>query len=156
MHLLFADFLDSSAAFEACRSHWALIIDAVAQSSGQGGQWKPWISDYYADGKTPIALEDRPIISGFNSRTGRAFRIMQAPPDGIEEVAFRAWVVGHDDDVVGMPREELFISLILTKESQAFAQDLLREWMNSGTSAETIRELISSKFSPASAMRSSP
>jgi hypothetical protein len=115
---LFANFLQSREAYEQCRRYWSTLVDSIATSLGQSGDWKPWMPKVYGDGKTAVEMDGNPIFDAHSSRIERAFQISQDPPDpGMETYGIGFWL-SSDEDPGALPRHRLGISVVLDKTLQ--------------------------------------
>jgi hypothetical protein len=141
-HSIFVDFLDSADSYEACQKYWGRVIREVEASLGQSGEWQRWISPFYADGKTPMELEDTPIADGRSQRLNRAFRIMQHRPVDVDELEIAAWVKRYEPEYTALPESELVINLSLSDESAETARRLLYKWMTPATTADTMKVFL--------------
>lgn len=154
MHFLFPDFLEKEASYEACVRFWLDLITEVEQSLGQSGEWPSWIPRTYTDGGKPMDLDGNPIIDGFSQSIGRAYRVIQQPPEGDARGWLGAFVERRDDPIyegTGFPPVELTIALTLTDETAEVARALLRTWMDPNQSiAETERAISSLNADPKS------
>jgi hypothetical protein len=138
---LYEDFLDNPEQYAACERYWGQLVETIAESLEQHGEWSRWIPRHYADGTTPIDLDLLPIFDARSERLGRAFRIIQWRPEG-DGVEIAAWLSNYEEEYVELPREELVINLSLTERSARIAQDLLRAWMNPETTVGHMRTLV--------------
>jgi hypothetical protein len=137
---LFEDFMENAQRYDACEQYWQELVDRIAESLGQSGEWPRWIPRHYADGKTPIDVEYLPMYDGRSARLDRGFRIEQEPPttDGLE---IAAWVT-EEGEPFDLPRQELVIHLSLSEESAQLAEALLRLWMAPETTIDEMRAFI--------------
>ena len=143
VRMLFADFLDNAQSYEACRNYWNGLVQDVAESLGQGGDWESWISPYYADGKTLMALEDNPIADRRSQSRKRAFRVLQHPPLD-DELELVAWLTPYEEEYPDIP-EELVLNMSLSDVSADLARTLLRKWMSPETTFAAMKAFIREK-----------
>lgn len=137
---MFEDFLDDPAVYRECQNYWARLVERIAGSLGQVGDWQAWISPYYADGKTPTELEDNPICDRRSKKLDRAFRILQhrSTEEGNRLVA---WLT-YEQEYREFPSEELVISLVFSDASVTSAETLLLKWMNPTTTGKEMEGFI--------------
>lgn len=141
---LFEHFLEDENEFEGAVHHWTDLVDEVAKSLGQTGEWRRWISPYCADGKTLIDRDVMPIYDARSTRLNRAFRIQQhAALRGELTPVVGAWVESYGDEWSNdMPAAELFISVVLSKESSSIVRSLLKKWMTPSTSITEMQSFV--------------
>lgn len=139
-HKLFEDFLNDPGEYEACELFWKQLVQDVAESLGQTGEWQPWIPRYYGDGITPMEQDGNPIFDGRSQKLNRAFRIIQQPTVS-DEVEIAAWL-NHEEEYIELPRDEMVINLCLSQEAAELARTLLRYWMTPTTSKEDMESFI--------------
>ena len=146
VHTLFEDFLENEERFQACRDYWEELVEDVARSLGQAGEWKPWIS------RPPsIDLDLLAIFDGCSDKLERAFRVLQYP-SGEDKVQIAAWVKSYEDpeytDTVFPRVGELFINVSLSEESAQLARILLRRWMTPTTTIDDMESFIRDNLPP--------
>lgn len=144
---LYEDFLDSPAAYRACKDYWKNLTTDLASAIGQAGEWSPWIPRHYANG-LPIELDVLPIWDGRSKRLNRAYRIMQHRPLGDKEIDLSAWIKQYEEEYSDLPRSELVINLSLSEESMRLATVLLQKWMTPETTAEEMERTIAERIQP--------
>jgi hypothetical protein len=140
VYRLFEDFLDNVQQYRASERYWEDLVRDVARTTGQSGEWQPWIPRQFADG-TPMELDGNPIFDGRSQKLSRAFRIMQHRPVS-DEVEFAAWLKEYEKEFSDLPRMELVMNLSLSQESAELAKELLTKWMTPGTSKEEMESLM--------------
>lgn len=141
---MFVDFLRDEASFSECERFWARKIGALERAAKQTGKWRRWIPKTYADGKSPIDLRDRPIFDGYRADVERAYRILQSPSTPSTRESVSAWVTTYGSERgPGMPRDELFISLILSPLNVEIALTLLKKWFEPSTTPRDMQDFLS-------------
>lgn len=140
IHPLFQNFLDSTEEYKACEIYWEQLVNDIAQSLGQPGEWPRWIPRTYADG-TPLDSDGNPIFDGWSERLDRAFRIIQHPATS-NEVEISAWLKSYEEEYTDLPRDELVINLSLSQESAQLAESLLHLWMVPTTTTDEMQSFI--------------
>ena len=79
VRILYKDFLDNPEQYKACQAYWDRLIQDIAESLGQGGEWEHWVPRYYADGITPFEQDGNPIADACSRKLDRAIQIIQYP-----------------------------------------------------------------------------
>jgi hypothetical protein len=140
---LFPDFLESADSYDAAVAFWDRLVSDVERSLGQQDEWGRWIPLHYADGVTPMQKDGNPIFDGYSQALGRAFRIIQQPPesDGLE---IAAWIKTYDleGETTLLPASELVLNLSLSDESAEVARALLRSWMKPEITPSAMKTVI--------------
>lgn len=140
---IFVDFLESESLFEECARYWAGLTQEVERAVGAEGRWHRWIPETYADGHLLIDRTARPIFDGRRDDISRAYRILQGPPVESIRDGISAWVESYGSDrAIEMPREELFISVVLSPRTAKVASSLLAKWLLPSTTVEQMRRFI--------------
>jgi hypothetical protein len=87
--------------------------------------------------------DGNPIFDGYSQALGRAFRIIQQPPesDGVE---ITAWIKTYDleGETTLLPESELVLNLSLSDESAEVAQALLQSWMKWDITPSAMKAVI--------------
>lgn len=143
---LFEGFLEDEEQYAACEAYWRGLVDSIAESVGQAGEWPAWIPRSYG-GVKPIDRDLLPICDGWSPRADRAFRILQAPQADQERVRIAAWLNQRPEDTE-LPTDELVISLVLSEDSSAIAQALLSKWMLASTTVEEMKAYVGEVLPP--------
>jgi hypothetical protein len=137
---LFANFLNQGDEYRACEEYWRELVERVANSAGQGNEWRPWIDRYRPDG-SPVEQDGNPIYDVRSVTVNRAVRIIQYVCSGAD-VEIAAWVKTYELEFVDLPSEELIINLCLSEESAELAAQLLSKWMDPTTQLESMQQFI--------------
>jgi len=137
---LYENFLLDSNEYAAAEEHWRQLVTKVAASSGQSGEWVPWIPRHHPNGRA-IERDGNPIYDGRSFRLNRAFRIIQHERSK-DQLEFAAWLKAYEEEFTDLPRQELVISLSLSSESSNLAQIVLAEWMAPATTNESMQSFI--------------
>jgi len=141
---LFEDFRDNPSTYRACEAYWQGLLDELMASLGQRGEWRRWIPQTYADGKTTIEKDGNPIFDGRSDRLNRAFRIIQQRLTNKDVPEISAWLKSYEPEFTELPRDELVVNLSLSVESADLARTLLRKWMEPATTPAEMQALIDS------------
>jgi hypothetical protein len=137
---LYENFLDDRKQYKACEGFWEQLVQNIAESLGQTGEWQRWIPRQYADG-TPFELDGNPIFDGRSQKLNRAFRIIQHCAAG-NELEIAAWLNSYEEEYTDLPRHELVINMSLSQESAQLAEVLLRKWMTPTTTTDDMQAFI--------------
>ena len=145
IHGLYEDFLDDARVYDECARFWVNLVEKVAASMGQAGKWCLWLPRPNGDG-TPAERNGNPIFDGRSDELQRAVQILQHPALG-DALEITAWVTTHEPHPA-FPRQELVLSLSLSEESAALAEDLVRKWMVPDTTREDMEAFIDKRVPP--------
>lgn len=129
---LFEGHLQDPELYRRCQEYWEQLVEEVATSLGQTGEWKRWVPRTLADGGTPIPIEFLEIHDGRSTRMDRGFKVYQGPASRKDIPEATAWLT-HEEEFAAFPRDELTIGLSLSEETAALARTLLRKWMDPST-----------------------
>jgi hypothetical protein len=139
-HKMFENFLEDVEQYAACERYWEQLVQEIAESLGQTGEWKQWIPRQSPNG-TPYEKDGNPIYDARSERLDRAFRICQYSLAS-DEVGIAAWLKSYEEGYHELPRNELVINLSLSQESAQLAKALLYKWMTPDTTPSDMRLLI--------------
>jgi hypothetical protein len=143
---LYPDFLRSDVVYRQAASFWRHVLEDVASSHGQLGEWLPWRPETYVD-NSAIPHDVRPIADARSARLSRAVTLLQhEPTESTIEIAAWIEVRGPEDDKASRT-EDLTINLALSEESLVVARRLIDHWMDPSISRERIQDLIQASLS---------
>ena len=142
---LYEDFLDSPEQYKACQAYWDRLIQDVAESLGQEGEWVRWIPPAHFDRVPPDDGEANPIADARSRKLNRAFRIIQSPVSD-DKVQIGGWLATYPQENTDLPEDELFIHLSLSEESAEIAKKLLIKWMTTETTPAEMQAFMDSLF----------
>lgn len=145
---LFESFLEREDVYLACKRYWRDLARGVEADLNQVGEWPEWRPTTWEFG-TPM-LEIHRIHHGYSRRLGRAYEILQDPPE--ERSGIVGWLKNYDDDPTfddrvelhgdDWPPVELTIALCLSEETSDLARALLTRWMTPETTLDDIQRTI--------------
>ena len=145
VRILFGDFLENKEQYEACEVYWIQLIEEIAQSLGQAGEWQQWMSRTYGDGITPLERDGNPIADARSQKLDRALRIIQ---DRVTDDEFEigGWVTTEKEFLDVLPKDEMVIWLTLSEESAEAAKQLLEKWMTPETTPAEMKTFMDTMF----------
>ena len=145
VRVLFSDFLKSEEEYRACEAYWVHLVEEIAESVGQAGEWVRWIPRYHFDRVPPDDDEANPIVDARSRKLNRAFRVIQSPVSD-NKVQIGGWLAAYPQENTDLPKNELFIHLSLSEESAELAKKLLIKWMTPETTPEAMQTFMDSLF----------
>jgi hypothetical protein len=138
---MFENFLEDVVQYAACERYWEQLVQEIAESLGQTGEWQQWIPRQSPNG-TPYEKDGNPIYDGRSERLDRAFRIIQHSAFS-DEVEIVAWLKSYEEfEYRDVPGNELVIRLSLSQESAQLARALLYKWMTPDTTQSDMSSFI--------------
>jgi len=142
---LYPDFLKDPAQYQLAERYWRDMVEDIATDHRQRGEWQPFLVRFFRNG-TPMPRDGNPIYDARSERLLRALQIIQWPPDSRDHAAISAWLDSFDHSADGGtgPTDELFINLVLSKESAVRARELIERWMSPETSFEEMEMVAKS------------
>jgi hypothetical protein len=135
----FEDFLDNPERYRACEAYWDELVQGIAQSLGQAGEWQRWMTLHYGGGM-PF-LDGNPMYDARSWKLDRALRILQDPAAS-DDVEILAYLETEREFLPLLPRHELVIALSLSQESAQLAESLLRVWMTPTTTVDEMESFV--------------
>ena len=145
VRLLYEDFLESEEGYRACEAYWIQLVEEIAESLGQAGEWVRWMPKTHFDRIPPDDGEANPIFDARSRRLDRAIQIIQYPMTD-DKIEMGGWVETRPAGESELPSEEMVIHLSLSEESAELAKGLLEKWMTPETTSEEMQTLIDSLF----------
>ena len=137
VHHLYANFLADKKIYNLAQGYWQRLF------SGLSHQHRLHFVPYLNLG-THIGQKEydgNPIFNALERKRNRAVRIIQAAPQE-KNLDFSAWVDSIALSEKAAPVPELVLELVLSKESYAIAERLIRAWLVAGADREEMERLI--------------
>jgi hypothetical protein len=140
IHRMREHFLERAEDYDASVQNWTTLVERIADSLGQRGEWPPWIPRTSPNG-APLERDGNPIYDGRSAPLDRAFRIIQQAPVS-EDIEMSAWLSHCEPEYPDLPGDELVLNLSLSEESSKLAEVLLHKWMLPETTSEAMSAFI--------------
>ena len=146
VRVLFEDFLETEQGYRACEAYWMQLIQAIAESLGQAGEWVGWLSRAHFEQVPPTDGEANPITSRRSRNLNRAFRVIQYPVED-DKLLIGGYVTSDpENEDYDLPRDEMVIQLSLSEESAEAARRLLAKWMIPETTPAEMKTFMDTMF----------
>ena len=127
--ILYQDFLLNEKKYDEAVQLWEEFFDEILEAYGHTRQ--AYLNNVTANGA--ILRDGNPIFHAYIPEIDRAVRIIQEEPE--EPADFGSWInVTEWPD--GTSFRELVISLVLTEDTKAEAQQAIRQWIETGQKRE--------------------
>ncbi len=138
----YPDFLENPTSYDAIEAMWQDFFDALATENGFF--WRPYINLYLSNGEKD--RDANPIFSALVESQNRGVRIIQCDTSDGLDLYISGWL-DRMDDFDGIPdSDELVIDLILSEETKAIAEELIRAWLVEQVDKETMDKLLDEKI----------
>ncbi len=137
-NLLFPDFMDQAANYDATEGFWKSKLDHIAEVNGF--LYTPYINIFSSNGHKH--RHGNPIFSAKVNATNRAVRIIQEQAEHPDDQFISAWL----DSIVideAKPLQELVIALVLSEETLVVAENLISLWLGKTLDAESMEHELS-------------
>ena len=143
VHHLLSDFLDSEERYQEAQEFWYALVKKVSQSVPGQHDWRRTTPATWADGATLVPKDGNPLIEVTSRQLRRSIRIIQSPPES-DELELAAWIIPQEywDGKETRAWDELTLNLSLSKESAAASEELIRSWMDPGTTRDQMEAIV--------------
>ena len=137
LNLLYPDFLQQPEAYDKAERYWEALFTRLCADLGL--MYHPFYNKQLADGR-PLR-DGNPIFDAYIPERHRLVRILQHPLEEAGDELLSHWedewpeapegaqYQPVDAELRGRPVPELVIDLVLTPETAARAEGLVREWL---------------------------
>ncbi|MCB0593025.1 MAG: hypothetical protein H6557_36390 [Lewinellaceae bacterium] len=122
--ILYKSFLADESEYHLAEQYWKETFEQIIAPMGYS--YRGYLNTNFVDG-TPLQ-DGNPIFHAYVPEVGRALRIIQEEPE--EPADFCCWE-NETEWPDGTLLSELVISLVLTEETKAQAEEAIRKWLNS-------------------------
>ncbi len=140
--LLFEDFLENKDTYHAVEQMWKEFFDAFAEK--HGFSYRPYLKTTYING-VPF-YNGNPIFTAFNEAINRAIRIIQINKEEAGDLHISGWVDTFELEEDQPPIHELVISLVLSEEAKAIAEQFIHAWLVEQVDEESMDRLVEARM----------
>ena len=123
--ILYQSFLADETAYHRAEQYWKETFEQIIAPIGYA--YQGYLNTNFVDG-TPL-LDRNPIFHAYVPEVSRALRIIQEEPE--EPADFYCWK-NETEWPDGTLLSELVISLVLTEETKAQAEEAIINWLKKG------------------------
>ena len=123
--MLYSDFLENYTTYQEVERFWQNLFNRIVEQNGW--YWQSWMKPAFSNG-TPF-FDGNPIFNAYVPEVGRGVRILQIEPEESDEFSYYFDAVEMPD---GSTFPELVISLVLTEETKAQAEEVIKNWIKGG------------------------
>ena len=139
--LLFPDFLDHPASYDAAEALWKARFDALAEK--YQFTYTPYIKVFTRNGDK--LRDGNPIFSAEVKTLNRAVRIIQEVVEEPDDFFISAWLDTFPIDEDN-PLNELVIPLVLSEETLDIAERLIVHWLVEQCSKEDMERVLEAEL----------
>ncbi|MFM9946476.1 MAG: hypothetical protein ACKV1O_00925 [Saprospiraceae bacterium] len=137
VHHLYTNFLADKKIYNLAQGYWQRLFSSLSHQHQL--HFVPYLNPETRIGQKEY--DGNPIFNALEKKCNRAVRIIQAAPQG-EHLDISAWLdsIALSEKVAPVP--ELVLDIVLSKESYAIAERLIRAWLVEGAVKEDMERLI--------------
>lgn len=139
--LLFPDFLDHPASYDAAEALWKARFDALAAKYQFA--YAPYINVFARNGQKH--RDSNPIFSAEVKTLNRAVRIIQEVVEQPDDFFISAWLDTFPIDEDN-PLNELVVPLVLSEETLEVAERLIVHWLVEQRSKEEMERVLEAEL----------
>lgn len=137
VHHLYANFLADKKIYNLAQGYWQRLFSGLSYQHRL--HFVPYLNPATRIGQREY--DGNPIFHALEKKRNRAVRIIQAAPKE-KNLEIAAWVDSIALSEKAAPVPELVLELVLSKESYAIAERLIRAWLVAGADREEMERLI--------------
>ena len=123
--LLYPDFLENPASYDAAEAMWKNFFDMLAIENGFS--YTSYINILLPNGEKE--RDANPIFSAYLAPINRGVRILQASREEAGDLYISGWLDTFELEEDKSPLNELVISLVLSEETKAIAESWIKLWL---------------------------
>lgn len=136
--ILYPDFMENTAAYDAAENMWKEVLDALATE--HGFSHAPYLNTRLANGEKE--RDANPIFNTYVASLNRAIRILQITKEEGGDLHISGWVDTFEIKEDQPPIHELVISLVLSEETKAIAEQFIHAWLVEQIDEESMDQML--------------
>ena len=140
--ILYPDFMENTAAYDAAESMWKEMLDALATE--HDFSHAPYLNTRLSNGEKE--RDANPIFNTYVASLNRAIRILQITQEEVGDLHISGWVDTFELEADQPPIHELVISLVLSEEAKAIAEQFIHAWLVEQVDEESMDRLVEERM----------
>lgn len=142
VQLLFENFKIDKTVYHIAEAWWKTFFDELAQK--YNFSYRPYLNTTYRNG-VPF-YDGNPMFTAMVENIHRCVRILQDEVEEASELFISGWLDKIEDYDALPNMDELVIALVLSEETKAIAEELIRAWLVEQVDKETMDKLLDAKI----------